>query len=160
MSWSNRPDIKSGRAARGHEWEALLDQVDSLTAPSWESYTPVWTASVSNPVIGNGSIVGRKRRPVDSDWVVNTVTITMGSTTTYGSGFFIVSLSDTATASDPLLGAGRLLDSGTIERPFTVRKNSTSSVVIITDGGAATATNPITWATNDVIEFTIQFEAG
>lgn len=57
---------------------------------AFTSYTPTWTASTTNPVIGNGTIVG---------WYLQIGKVcfcygmlTAGSTTTYGSGNYSVSL--------------------------------------------------------------------
>lgn len=63
-------------------------QVD--IGPVWTSYTPVWTAATVNPVIGNGSIIGQFCRI--GKVVHFAAQITMGSTTTFGSGQYVVTL--------------------------------------------------------------------
>jgi hypothetical protein len=56
----------------------------------WQSYTPTWTAFTTNPTLGNGTISGRYRRVGDS--IQGQVTLSSGSTTSYGSGAWYFSL--------------------------------------------------------------------
>ncbi|MFE9738805.1 hypothetical protein [Streptomyces sp. NPDC006477] len=73
----------------------IRDQwLDVLAA--WVTYTPVWTASV-NPSLGNGSIVGRSKK---IGRLVNfQIDLTMGTTTTYGTGAWSITLPFQAAAS-------------------------------------------------------------
>src|SRR5690242_17937039 len=57
---------------------------------AWTSYTPVWTGTTTNPVIGNGSLNGRYARLGKTLDVF--IQITMGSTTTFGSGAWLLTL--------------------------------------------------------------------
>lgn len=79
---------------------ALAGAVDTtLSAPlldSWTSWTPVWSSSGTQPVIGDGTIVGLKREVGKT--VFFRILITLGSTTTVGTGNYSVSL-----PSDPLM---------------------------------------------------------
>lgn len=71
----------------------------------WVNYTPTWTAATTNPVVGNGTWsswwqwCGRKTINVD-------VQLTIGSTTTFGSGVWRFSLPAS------LQGAANRLQSG------------------------------------------------
>jgi hypothetical protein len=56
----------------------------------WISYTPTWTASTTNPAIGNGILEGGYRR--FGDLMEFWVRIVAGSTTTFGSGSYFVGL--------------------------------------------------------------------
>lgn len=57
---------------------------------TWIAFTPSWTAATTNPTIGNGSISGKYT------WlgrcVAFEVNINFGSTTTFGSGYYTISL--------------------------------------------------------------------
>lgn len=154
MSWDERPENwgMPGHFNRSEEFEKVLDQISSLTAPTWVSFTPVLTGSVTNPT--NNSGTGRYRKSAYSDWFIAEMDITF-SGAGGGTGFYIVSLPFTVTAGTAVRGFGSGLDFGTIERPFTTKKQSTSSVYIISDGGAVTATNPWTWVANDTINLTV-----
>ena len=66
---------------------AVRDLADFRSTASWapwEQYVPSWYGSISNPSLGNGTIYGAFRR-LGSVGHLRGV-ITMGSTTTYGSG--------------------------------------------------------------------------
>lgn len=63
---------------------------DGLVA--WQSWNPIWTAASVNPVLGNGSRYGRY---VKLGRIVHfSGKILFGSTTTYGTGFYSISLPD------------------------------------------------------------------
>jgi len=66
----------------------INDILLSNTTPisGWTAYTPTWTGSSGNPVIGNGIITGLWRR-VGSDMEVQ-IYVYSGSTTTFGSGLY------------------------------------------------------------------------
>ncbi|MFF5784179.1 hypothetical protein ACFY8P_04320 [Streptomyces sp. NPDC012693] len=69
--------------------------LDVLAA--WVTYTPVWTGATTNPVLGNGSLVGRSKK---IGRLVNfQIDLTMGSTTTYGTGAWSITLPFQAAAS-------------------------------------------------------------
>lgn len=70
----------------------LLAQTSTLmpNGPIWLTYTPSWTASTTNPTIGNGTIAGRYYKT--GYLVCFSVYILGGSTTTGGSGTYALSL--------------------------------------------------------------------
>lgn len=57
---------------------------------AWTAYTPAFTASTSNPSVGNGSLTGRYNRL--GKMVFFTIRLTIGSTTTRGVGTWRFSL--------------------------------------------------------------------
>lgn len=63
-------------------------QYTNLGVPitDWVSYTPTWTATTTNPSIGNGTITGEWRRVGDSMEI--RIRVTSGTSTTYGSGYY------------------------------------------------------------------------
>jgi hypothetical protein len=73
--------------------QELRDQFNSFFG-AWSSYTPTWTASTTNPVLGNGTIVGRYIKV--GRMVFGHINLIMGSTTTYGSGSYNWTLPATA----------------------------------------------------------------
>lgn len=135
----------------GQAVEALDVQVGSLTTPGWIPYTPVWSASGTAVALGNGTNVAEYRRSSTSDLIIARGKLTMGSATTYGTGYYKNTLPVVATASDLLFGGGTILDSGTIERPISCRYESTTDLVWVSDGGAVAQTVPHTWAVNDSV---------
>lgn len=162
MSWTLRPTIAPGEYPRGDEMETILDQIDSLTAPGWTTYTPTWTSTGSAPTLGNATIRGRYRRSVDMDLVIVEFAFIFGSTSAAGTGAWRFSLPVTASAAalDYGAGTGYILDSGTEEMPAASRVLTTTTVGVYSEGGsgAVGAGVPITWATNDQVRFTVMYE--
>lgn len=76
----------------------IRDQLNSMFG-AWTSYTPAWTAVTTNPVLGNGTLTGAYMKVGRTCTVM--ITLTMGSTTTYGSGFWRISLPFQAAATSP-----------------------------------------------------------
>lgn len=155
-------------------WVALEDATAALfnvhlrdnfkaIGDAWTSYTPAWTGSTTNPVIGNGTIAGRYMQA--GKYTTFRVVITMGSTTTYGSGQYSVSLPFAASSATFHMtdafyydgsnrkGYGRTLASGTTAALFTPGT---------TAGGAdRTVTNlvPFTWANTNILVVSGTYEA-
>lgn len=65
----------------------IRDNFKAIGDP-WTAYTPAWTAATTNPVLGNGTLVGAYMQAgkFTSFWVL----LTMGSTTTFGSGAYFL----------------------------------------------------------------------
>lgn len=63
----------------GASWDTYVK-----TPGAWTSYTPTWTATSSNPSLGNGTLLGRYNK-VGREVAVH-INLVPGSTTTYGSG--------------------------------------------------------------------------
>lgn len=148
--------IPAGSRLLDEDLAAWRTQINSNTAPGWTSYTPTWTASTSNPVIGNGTISGRYRRSANSDIVHFQLRVAMGSTTTYGSGVYRFtypsSPAPSATALTYLVAVGHVYDaSSTAIYTLAARSESTYMVVGTGAGSILTPTVPVTWANGDII---------
>lgn len=79
---------------------------------AWTSYSPSWTAATTNPTIGNGTIVGAYLQIGKTvHWRIK---ISPGSTTTFGTGTYFVSLPVTPISSPSILPIGNafLQDTG------------------------------------------------
>jgi hypothetical protein len=153
-----------GNSGHVSDHNALTAEIAAMQA-AWTSYTPVWTGSTTNPVIGNGSIVGKYRQAGSAGKTIQfRVAITMGSTTTYGAGNYSISLPPFALASlaEPLpLISGLCRDEGSslfylgIAIPF-----STTTVSVVTNGATViTPTTPFTWAVTDVLRVAGTYES-
>jgi hypothetical protein len=125
------------------------------------TYTPVWTGSVTNPAIGNGTIEGYYNR--EGRTVTATVTLTLGSTTTTGSGLWRISVPFIKLAINPIsIGAVYMVDNGVSYRVGTCMLDGGSdSVYMIADSATnlVNPTIPFTWATGDSLSFTISYPA-
>lgn len=165
MTWpAPVPTLSSGETTTlSTKFNQLRDALNVLGDP-WTAYTPTWTGSVADPVKHNGTIVGAYMR-TDS-LVIGRITITMGSTTTYGTGGWSLSL-----PVAPVSGSGRPLmvgtatDTGTGDYPlFGVIVGSTLLLrTLPTTAGnpltAVTSAVPHTWANTDVLTINYTYEA-
>lgn len=145
----------------------LAASVDAILAPildAWTTYVPTWTAASVNPAIGDGTIVGAYRQVGKTvDFFVK---ITAGSSTTFGSGQYTISLPVTAAKTEQTF-AGVFFDSSASAR-YAVRaiSNLTTSVSTWLDPTTAgnnlrslNATAPVTLATGDIIVVSGTYEA-
>lgn len=81
------PSYVTGQVVTAAQLNALQDGIQA----AWTAYTPAWTGSVTNPVIGNGTITGaylQMGKTIVGFWAK----VVAGSTTTYGSGAYSLSL--------------------------------------------------------------------
>ena len=81
---------------------------------AWTSYTPTWTATTSNPAIGNGTLTGRYLLMGKTVYV--RIYLQYGSTSTAGSGNWKWALpfnNATNITKHLVVGTSAILDSGT-----------------------------------------------
>ncbi len=85
--------------------EDLATAVEDVIGVAWVSYTPSWTASGTNPTLGNGTLIGKYRKIGKT--VDFRIYILGGSTTDGGSGDYTLSLPAEAVAdgSDQIVPA-------------------------------------------------------
>lgn len=143
---------------------ADIDADMALSAPgSWTAFTPSWEGQGGDPVLGNGTMISRYQK-LGRKTVMYVGQITMGSTTTYGSGLWSVSLPVSARPVVPLMlspGTAYFWDNSTVG-------NRTPGVAMLFGGGdisfatpgvtAVGATAPFTWAVNDYFLWSFIYE--
>jgi hypothetical protein len=151
------------------QWTAGTTSGQVLTAATlntigaaWESWTPALTASVTNPTLGTGSSAsgkyGRVNKLVYSQGQINFGTAGVGA----GSGFYLVSLPITALTSGQVIGQFQIYDSSAVQIYLgTIISNTTANALMYYNNPAGIVSNsaPFTWAANDFIRYTIQYEA-
>jgi hypothetical protein len=131
---------------------------------AWISYTPSWTAASSNPSIGDGTLEGWYKLVGKTCFVRGNIVI--GTTTTFGSGEWYVSMPFTASHADAILMTANLLDNGTAWYNATVNGARTGfnyKAPLQYQGGAGTAldvnaTQPFTWTNSDRFLWNGSFE--
>lgn len=146
----------------------LADEVNAIAAEVGVGWT-AWSPTLTNVTIGNGTVVARYTRVVDT--VKARFHITLGSTSSV-SGVPTVTLPVNAAANYPdfdAIGTAMLRDVTANVHIGVVRLNSSnrdavqvaysllSSTTIV--NGAVNATTPFTWATSDVISGRLVYEA-
>lgn len=161
---------QSNRAVTADHIRDGVITTTKMAATAWTTYTPTWTAS-TNPAIGNGTITDTGAYVQIGKTVHFRLKITMGSTTTFGSGGFYVGLPVAHNHGvESQIGRVHLLDSSANSRYTAVaytHSGSSSSLFLSYINAAAsqntlsgiTATAPFTWAASDVLSVTGTYEA-
>jgi hypothetical protein len=131
------------------------------------SYTPAWSSSGTQPSLGNGSVNGRYIQV--GKLIFAYMSLTAGSTSTFGTGSYYLSLPVQAASTAMLwIGHGRLVDSGTATYKLTVYPGSSAGtvgiVVEVVSGSTITfngvsATSPFTMTNGDFFELAVVYEA-
>jgi hypothetical protein len=131
---------------------------------AWSTYTPSWTSDGTNPSIGNGSRIGRYERIGRTVHV--SAKIIMGSSTSYGSGQYSLSLPVAALTDNDgqvLSCEVRDVSTGEIYQGHARVFSSTSASLRVqgtgADMNAVSQGGPITLATGDVIRIFGTYEA-
>lgn len=151
--------LLTGNKITGSKLATWHDILAALT-DQWSTYVPVWASSGTAVSLGNGTITGSYQQT--GKRVSGRITLTMGSTTTFGTGNYSVTL--------PVAMAGATWDSFA---SLTVR--DASATVTYSYGAFATSTttasggsnadvrwgptNPITFAVGDVVTISFEYEA-
>jgi hypothetical protein len=116
------------------------------------TYTPTWTGTVTNPVVNNGTLSGRYMRA--GKIVFLDIQLTIGSTTTFGSGAWGFALPLTAKDTTGQSMTVNILDSGTQFYTGSTYMFSTSVVYVAYQGdtgSSISSATPMTWATGDIL---------
>jgi hypothetical protein len=142
----------------------ILDNREWQYQPAWQTYAITWTGNTTNPVLGNGTLVGRYKR--DGNTVTIHVRLIMGSTTTYGTGFWKFSLPFSARSSVTakyINGICYYIDTGTLASytaltPIITSSSPTFASVTQSGGSYIDLSGPHTWANTDELEFWLTYE--
>ena len=113
-----------------------------------QSYTPSWTAATTNPVLNNGTIVGQWYY-INTHLVWYSVLLTMGGSTTFGTGVYSFSLPVTAARVQG--GFSGRLTQGSSNQSCTGAIYNTAAVRILHGSGSVSSASPWTWASGDII---------
>ena len=134
---------------------------------AWTDYTPTWTVVTgTNPTIGNGTIAGRWRS--DGSVIEINVKVTAGSTTTYGSGNYRISVPsgkspDTTVSGHRVVGSAMFTDSSTGNHYPGVSRINTGYYGTDYFGGIFgiidwSNSNPVTMTNGDQASFAVSYE--
>lgn len=150
---SETPDVQ-------RDLKALVDYLEAKTAAP-TAFAPVWVASTTNPVIGNGTITG--------SWfavgkiVFFRVRIVTGSTTTYGTGSYSINLNGlpTPVASMRQLQTSCVYARGAASTAFygLLSGGSTAMPLYVSTALTALTNATAAWASGDTFEIVGQYLA-
>jgi len=127
----------------------------------WQSYTVSWTASTTNPAIGNGTLNGKY---VQIGKIITcNIYLLVGSTTTFGSGNWSFSLPKTIALSIVgFVGNWVAVDMGTNTFSGQIIGNGGDNKIeaFVRDGISInlSSTLPHTWASGDLLYISITYE--
>lgn len=127
----------------------------------WIGWTPSWTASTSNPALGNGALTGRYRQVGKT--VFFNLLLVAGSTTTFGTGFWQFSLPVEAVLG--FAAACSLRDVSALTNYPAVADgrpdDQPTGLLRIGErtGNGVTNLAPFTWAANDTLKISGVYEA-
>lgn len=149
-------DAPNGPLQIGQLAQDVDDDLAGLGA--WTAYSTLWTATGVDPSIGNGTRAGRYR--LLGKECLYTGRIIMGSTTTYGSGVWLISLPVPALSAVYYDGVASCSDSSTPANrsPAACVLSSTTTMSVYCVGGSAQPAVPFTWASGDELRWTITYE--
>jgi hypothetical protein len=129
---------------------------------AWTSYTPTWSATGTAVSLGNGTITGKYMR--QGSLVKVKIVLTMGSTTTYGTGFYRFTLPVTPAVDGVLPGCAQDISAARRYRlaaHIVLASTSGDNMRIACDDGltnGAGPTAPFTWANTDVLVLDGEYE--
>lgn len=139
---------------------------DALKALSeaWTTFTPTWTATTTNPVLNNGTITGHYAQI--NKTVLFWIKLTVGSTTTVGSGIYQLTLPVATVTNHPGIFDISYLDSsaGATYRGLTQLATASKANLLYDSSSAGgimvafTAVAPVVPATGDVYSVTGIYE--
>ena len=127
-----------------------------IYADAWTSYTPTWGSSGTQPAIGNGTVTGSYALIPNAAAKTCAVSIhvTMGSTTTYGTGNYTLSLPFTPVSKGRTSLNATLTDvsGGDVYWGLLYWTTTTAANLVyinVANGRFASVSNtaPVTWAT-------------
>lgn len=147
---------------RGSSYFSQVENGDGWKPIAWTkqaspstTYTAAWTGSVTNPAIGNGTIASTYRIMRDGR-IRASITITIGSTTTFGSGTY--AFSTPFTMSYLISGQARIVPASGNVRTCQVWNPTGTTVALYADNvGAISQGSPVTLAAGDIINIWIEF---
>lgn len=149
--YRHRRDIDVLERYSGSSWAPVANPADQT---AWSGYTPTWTASTTNPTLGNGTLNGKYKQIGKT--VMVRVTFIVGSTTTFGAGAWHFALPTQAAAQHP--GCGYAYDvSAGLYKPLSCYTPG-SAITVVSDGGIVASTVPWTWASGDQLFLSVVYE--
>lgn len=152
----NEQQARSAIDQRLAQLERTTDRLTNGVA----SVTPNWKANTADPAIGNGTLTFT----VIEHGIFYEVSgyLLIGSTTTFGTDgwYFTLPAPFTRAATALGMGAAFAFDSGTtIHTGAAYIDDGSAKIYFVFDanGNIASAANPMTWATNDYLKFSIRY---
>lgn len=134
--------------------------MNTYVPQEFTAWTPVLTATTTNPAINNGTSTGRYRQ--EGKQVFFTAKIVFGSTSTFGSGSWFLSLPVARASGGVVRASGLYIDTSAGTYYIGVNYAGTTTTIGLAYSAspilAVTPTAPMTWATTDEVEVSGTYE--
>lgn len=88
MTWSSPRTWVAGETVTASILNTHLRDNFKALSDAWTTFTPTWTAATTNPTLGSGTLTGRYLSA--SKMASVSIEITIGSTTTFGTGGYLL----------------------------------------------------------------------
>lgn len=121
----------------------------------WVTYSPTFTSSGGGAAVGNGTLVGKYMKRCKT--ITLMIRLTLGSTTTFGTGYIQFSTPVTALNTDHVGPAG-VQDISANSFTAACHLENTNTVTPYSASGVISSTSPFTWAAGDIVRLTISYE--
>lgn len=143
--------------------QQLLQGLETLSALLYQEgklrpYTPTWTSSGTAPALGNGTLKGFYG--TNGAIMIVTVELVMGSTTTFGTGEYYISLPRQSTNQIKTLGSALYYDNGVLYKVgISAADPGEAKLRFYSDAGATPVGQlvPFAWGNGDKLWATIQY---
>jgi len=156
------PTFTAGAHLRGVDQQTLADIATAQTA-ALTSYVPVWRSTGTQPALVNGTITGAYRRT--GKHVNGIIELTIGSSTTFGTGTYYFDLPFTSARENVCIGRVHDSSVGSVYTSIGLitAKSSLPGLAYIVPLTASTnavwtSAAPMTWATADTAVIHFDFD--
>lgn len=157
MAWTNVVARATGYVVTATNWNEFVNNFKAI-GDAWTSYTPAWTATGTAPAVNNGSITGSYISV--GKLTIGKLKLTLGSTSTVGTGSYRFSLPVTAAdASLYAIGSGFVDDASGSVYAVGARLITTTTCALFQSPGTIGATSPVVPANGDVYTIEFAYEA-
>lgn len=169
MPWTTPETFTAGQTLTAASMNLINENLNAIGG-AWTSYTPAWTSAGTQPAVGNGTATGRYI--IAGKFAVVEAGIRFGSTSTFGSGAYFISVPTTAQMRDNAANNGRVVgmafadDAGAAMYPgWASREDGTKVFMSATNAAGTygvfnsfTPTVPFTMANGDGIFIRLMYE--
>lgn len=151
--------------AWGDAVNADLTALDARVPETWTAYTPAFTATTTNPNLGNGGSITGRWSAIGKLTVVHINCLFGTLLAAAGLGGYRISLPVAAASTSTFLGSGMLYDSSAaqMKQVSAIWSTSTTAALYLGDAGAGVfeVTNavPWSWNQNDQFWLNLSYEA-
>jgi hypothetical protein len=157
VNWASNQAFLSG-ASFGGSGQAFLNSSGIMTAYPSTAITPLWVSSGTSPSVGNGTLTGEYYQLGKMVWI--NIVLTLGSTSTIGTGNYTFSVPSAPAAVSRGAGSARLFKVSGANVVLSPWFSAGNTITPDTTAGASFAsTNWGTQSAGDQLTFSIVYKS-